>query len=270
MTSSTEWAGDASGEPRRSFGEWAVEHGEIVYALARRDIETRFSQNAFGYSWTYIAPLLWIAGTYAFFYFLGRNSPVYTDLLTFIISGLIPFVAFRYTVNAMGRVNGAARTLLIFPTVSREHIAVAGALVEYANIFVLAAVIMAANYFVFGNWELESAPVWVGGLTLAWLLGAGYGYFFSVLSRTDATVFQFGVILLRPSYFISGVFFTPNELRGDILALFSWNPLLHAIEISRDGMLFHYQSRVDDPMYVVVCIVVLFAAGLVIRALRPT
>jgi capsular polysaccharide transport system permease protein len=134
--------------------------------------------------------------------------------------------------------------------------------------FVLAAIIMGINYLAFGNFELDDFPMWVEGLTLAWMLGAAYGYFFSVISRDDPTIFQFGVILLRPSYFLSGVFFIPSELRGDVLAVFSWNPLLHAVEIARDGMLFHYKSYIDDPSYVIVCFAVMMALALAARVWR--
>lgn len=261
-----DWGIGGGAVPRRTVGEWIVEHGEIVVALAWRDVKTRFSQNFFGYSWTFVAPLLWIAGTFAVFYFLGRSSPVYTDTVTFIVSGLIPFAGFRYTVNVMGRVNNTVRGLLIFPSVTYEHAAVAGALVEFVNILILALVIMAINYFAIGNWELSNFPMWLTGVALAWGLGAGYGYFFSVFSRADPTIYHFGILLLRPSYFLSGVFFTPNELRGDVLAVLSWNPLLHAVEIARDGMLFHYESRVDDPLYVIACIAALFGAAFVARA----
>lgn len=264
-----ELAAGAGKQDRRTFGEGFVEHLEIVMALMKRDVKTRFSQNLFGYSWTFMAPLLWIAGTFLFFSFVGRGSPVYTDLITFILSGLLPFAAFRYVINAMGRINSTVRGLLIFPGVTREHAAIAAALVEYANMFVLAAVMFAINYVALGNFEMDNFPLWVAGLTLAWGLGASYGYFFSVLSRGNPTIFHFGIILLRPSYFLSGVFFTPNELRGDILAVFGWNPLLHAVEIARDGMLFHYQSRITDPIYVVVCIVVMLCAALAVRAWKP-
>jgi capsular polysaccharide transport system permease protein len=253
---------------RRTSGEWLVEHGEIVLALARRELKTRFSQNSFGYSWTFIAPVVWIAATYGMFYFLGRKSPVYTDLVTFIISGLIPYASFRYVINSMGRVVAGVRSLQIFPTIAREHAVVAAALVEFANMLLLAAAIMLVNYAAFGNFELDNFPMWLEGVALAWLLGAAYAYFFVVLSRNDPTLFQVGVMLLRPTYFISGVFFVPNELRGDVLAVFAWNPLLHAIEIARDGMLFHYTSHVANPGYVVACIVVMFAAALAVRAWR--
>jgi capsular polysaccharide transport system permease protein len=253
---------------RRTFGEWAVEHGEIIGALIRRELKSRFSHNFFGYSWTFAAPAVWIAVTYAMFYFVGRKSPVYTDVITFILSGLIPYVSFRYVINSMGRVAAAARPLLIFPTITLEHAAIAGALVEFGNMLVLAAVMMAVNYVAFGNFELDNFPMWIEGVALAWLLGAAYGYFFVVISRNDPTLFQLGVVILRPSYFISAVFFVPNELRGDILSVFTWNPLMHAIEIARDGMLFHYTSHVADPGYVVACIVGMFAAALAVRVWR--
>jgi capsular polysaccharide transport system permease protein len=194
---------------------------------------------------------------------------VYTDTITFIISGLIPFASFRYVINAIGRVNNIVQGLVIYPSVTREHAAIAAALVEYCNIFVLVAIITAINYLAFGNGEMDRPLMWLTGVTLAWALGASYGYFFSVLSRREPTIFQFGILLLRPSYFLSGVFFVPNELRGDVLKVFSWNPLLHAIEIARDGMLFHYQSRVADGGYVVLCIGIILGAALAIRAWRP-
>ena len=257
-----------AGGPRRSLSEWAIEQSEIVLALARRDFKTRFDQNFFGYSWTFIAPLVWVAATYGMFYFMGRQSPVYTDLITFIISGLIPYASFRYVINSMGRMAGVTRPLLIFPTLAREHAVIAGALVEFGNMLFLAAAIMAANYLAFGNFELDNFPMWFAGMALAWLLGAAYAYFFVVLSRDNPTLFQLGIVILRPTYFISGVFFIPNELRGDVLRIFSWNPLLHAIEISRDGMLFHYTSHVADPGYVLLCIAVMFGSAVAIRIWR--
>jgi capsular polysaccharide transport system permease protein len=262
------WAATGEGQPRRSLGEWLIEHGEIVLALISRDLKTRFSHNLFGYSWSFVAPILWIGGTYSFFYFLGRTSPVFTDIVTFIISGLIPYVAFRYTANAMGKVNGGVRSLVIYPTVTPEHAAVAMAIIEYVNVYIVAAIIMAINYVVFGNIELDDLPLWAGGITLAWLLGAAYGYLFSVLSRRDVTIFQLGIILLRPSYFFSAVFFIPNEIRGPVLDVLGWNPLMHAVDISRDGMLFHYQSHISDALYVVVSIVLLFGAAIAARPWR--
>lgn len=255
-------------DARRSAADRLFAHLQIIYALGVREVQSRFGHNAFGYSWAYVTPLLWLAGTYFAFTLFGRSSPVYTDTITFIISGLVPYVAFRMTVTALTRVNNTMRGLVIFPSVTLEHGAATVALIEFINIFIVFAIVAALNYLVFGNGELEDPVHFVFGMSLAWGLGASYGYLVSVLGRFDRTFQEVGVILLRPTFFLSAVFFTANELPDRLLSVLIYNPVLHAVEITRDGMLFHYQSRVDSPIYVVGWIAGLMAAALLIRLLR--
>jgi ABC-type polysaccharide/polyol phosphate export permease len=243
-------------------------HACIVGALARREIQSRFGHNALGYAWTYVVPLLWIGGTYFFFTFMGRKSPVYTDLITFIISGLIPFLAFRLVIGSLGRVNGSARGLLIFPNVTRDHAAIAMALVEFVNTFVVFGVVALLNLLLFGNGELDNALKFATGVALAWGLGTGYGYLFSTLGLIDVTFQHVSGPLLRPAIFLSGIFFVANELPENVLAIFALNPILHAVEFARDGMLFHYESRIADPFYVLFWIAGMFAAALIVRLVR--
>jgi ABC-type polysaccharide/polyol phosphate export permease len=253
---------------REPLAERLLDQGEVVLALARREIQSRFSQNILGYAWTFVTPLVWIAATYFAFYFFGRRSPVYTDIITFIISGLIPYAAFRYVINAIGRVPGSTRGLLIFPSVTVEHGVASMALIELVNIFIVFALVMTVNYAAFGNFELDQPLQFVLGVSLAWGLGVSYAYLFLVLGAFNPTFAAIGPVLLRPTFFISGVFFTANELPQRVLTLFALNPLLHATEIARDGMLFHYQSRVADPLYVIVWIAAMFGVALLVRSFQ--
>lgn len=258
----------APGGASRSLADRLVDHAHVVAALAEREIKSRFGQNALGYAWTYVLPLLWIAVTYFTFKFFGRRTPVYTDTVTFIISGLIPYFGFRYVTASLPRVNGIVRGLLVFPTVTREHGVVAMALIDLVNIFIIYTVIAAANYMLFGKWELDDPLHFAAGVALAWSLGAGYGYLFVRLALVQPT-FQFiSQPILRPLIFLSGIFFTANELPDHVLAIMAWNPILHAVEFARDGLLFHYQSRVASPLYVLVWTFGLIAAALVVRAIR--
>lgn len=255
--------------PERSFGDRLLGHAYIIVALMRREIGSRFGQNVVGYAWTYVAPLIWISSAYFIFSFMGRRAPVYTDVVTFIISGLIPYMTFRLVIGSMGRVNGSVRALVIYPTVTREHAAIAMALVELGNAFLVFAVVAALNYLVFGNWELDNPLQFFAGVILAWGLGAAYGYLFSALAVINVT-FQFiSGPLLRPAIFLSGIFFVANELPQPLLVAFQYNPLLHAVEFARDGMLFHYQSRIADPLYVLTWIAGLLAAAIIVRIVRP-
>ncbi len=244
-----------------SLAERIRVESQLVVALAGRDFRSRFGENGFGYAMSFLAPLAWIAATWLAFYMFGRTPPVYTDTITFIISGLIPYALFRYVVTAIGKTRSVARGLLIFPTVAEEHVAAAAALVEIANGLILFALVFTANYLLFGRAELAD-PLWfLWGLGLCWGLGASYAYLFAVLARISDRFQQVGQILLRPSFFLSAIFFTANELPDRLLDILGWNPLLHAVEIARDGMLFHYQSRVASSGYVLLCIAALALAG---------
>lgn len=253
---------------RRPLTDRLYDHGQIILALARREVQSRFGQNALGYAWTYVAPLVWIGATYFAFVFLGRTSPVYTDLITFIISGLIPYLGFRLTVSGVGRANSFIRGLLILPAVSHAHAVIALALIELANIFIIFAIVALLNLILFGNGELANPLLFAWGITLAWGLGVAYAYLFSLLTRINPTFHPTAQILLRPTFFISAVFFTANELPQDILAILALNPLLHAVEIARDGMLFHYESRIASSAFVLACIAGLFAVALAVRFVR--
>lgn len=241
---------------------------DIVHALVRREVGSRFSGNPIGYAWTYVTPLAWIAATYLCFLLFGRIPPVYTDTITFIISGLIPYAAFRYVVGAIGRTNSLVRGLLIYPSVRHEHSIAAAALTELANSAVIVMFVYLCNRIIFGNGELDDPLLFTFGMLLAWALGASYAYLFAALSSHNPSFNQVGQVILRPTFFLSGVFFTANELPATFYAVLGWNPLLHAVDIARDGMLLHYEARVTSSLYVLAWVAAMMAAGLTVSRRR--
>lgn len=234
----------------------------------QRDIRMRFGEDRFAYLAAFIAPLVWVVATYMAFWLFNRTSPVYSDVVTFIISGLFPYATFRFTVTAIGRSRSIARDLLVYPTVRRWHAVSATAAVELVNSLAFVALVMLGNYLIFGNGQMAQPGEFLGGLLLAWALGISYGYLFVNLMLIKQTWWAVGQAILRPSFFISAVFFTANELPERIYNLLGWNPLLHVVEVAREGMLVHYQSRVVSPDYVLVWITGLSLAGFVIGRMR--
>jgi ABC-type polysaccharide/polyol phosphate export permease len=261
--------GTAIGPARTaSPAEWLRVQLQIVAALVRRDVQARFGESWLAYTGSFAAPIAWIAATWLAFYLLGRTSPVYTDMLSFIMSGLIPYALFRYVVTAIGRTRTSARGLLLFPTVAEDHDMAAKALVELANGFILFLLVASANLAIFGKGELADPLAFGWGMILCWGLGSAYAYFFAMLSRLHGRAYIFGQLLLRPTFFLSAVFFTANELPEHVLDWLSWNPLLHAVEVARDGMLFNYQSRIASDSYVLLWIAGLGIAGAMLGMLR--
>lgn len=260
--------GEAAGVHRIDPAERILLHADIVVALMRRDLQSRFGHNALGYSWVFVAPLAWFGALYFAFEMLNRTSPVYTDLTTFILSGLIPYAAFRYVVSSIMRAARQVRGLMIFPNITREHAIVAAAILEWINILIVYAVIAFGNYVLSGNFELANALQFAAGVGLAWALGASYAYMFDVLTRISQTFYDLPMIVLRPAIFVSAIFFVANEVPDSILQVIRWNPILHAVEYARDGLLFHYDSRVASPAYVLLWVAIFIAAGFLIDRLR--
>lgn len=262
-------SGIAIGPTREaSIADRFLSHGRIVAALAKRDVQSRFGESWMSYAWSFLAPFAWIGATWLAFYLLGRSSPVYADLVTFIISGLIPYALFRYVVTAVGRTQTTIRGLRLYPPIVDEHAVAASAMVELVNGLILLASAMAVNWLAFGNGEMTDPLAFFWGLSLAWALGLSYGYLFSSLARFNPRFNQLGQAILRPTFFLSAVFFTANELPEHVLDWLGWNPLLHAIEIARDGMLFSYQSRVASVAYVLIWVAALGIGGVMISVAR--
>jgi len=64
-------------------------------------------------------------------------------------------------------------------------------------------------------------------------------------------------------FFISGIFFAATMIPQQYWYLFSWNPLFHAIELSRDAFFISYATPVGDWVYLSTCALVSLAFGLI-------
>jgi len=260
--------GEAAGRRDAEASDRILLHADIVVALMRRDLQSRFGHNVLGYAWTFVAPLAWFAAIYFAFWLLGRTSPVYTDFVTFVLSGLTPYIAFRYVISSITRSTRHARGVIIFPSVTREHAIVGAAILEWISIVIVYAVVALANYLAYGEFEMANGLHFLVGVGLAWALGVSCAYMFDALARVNETFYDLPNVLLRPTVFLSAVFFVANELPNSVLDVLKWNPLLHAVEYARDGLLFHYDSRVASVSYVLLWIAGFALAGFIIGRWR--
>lgn len=229
--------------------------------LTVREIRTRYTGDWLGYAWTYITPLAWIGVIYATYYYTGRTPSIDTDLFSFVIAGMLPYKVFRYTIAAMIRARPSTRQLRAMTGTKLEPIFLAIALVEFYNALLIYFVLFAFNWIVSGKAELADPLFALLGFALAWGIGAAAGYLIVVLSFWSAAVPRLVPTVLRPVFFLSGVFFTANELPTPIADILQYNPLLDVIEIFRMGIFHNYTSRYLDITTPVVFIAVCLLLG---------
>jgi capsular polysaccharide transport system permease protein len=78
-----------------------------------------------------------------------------------------------------------------------------------------------------------------------------------------------GPLLTRPLFWVSGVFFSVESLPTSAREVLAYNPLLHVIDLIRDGVFPGYEARHVNAWYPVAWVLVLAFLGLTLeRAAR--
>ncbi|STX28039.1 Capsule polysaccharide export inner-membrane protein ctrC [Legionella beliardensis] len=216
---------------------------EIINTLIIKDIKSRFSGDTLAYIWAFINPLAWIGALIIFFSILGKQVPIYTDIISFLIPGMLSYILFRYTINSIMRTKKTSRSLLHIPSITPITVIAAAALIELLNGIIVFLILITLNFFLFDKIECHDPLVMIYGYLCAWGTGIAVGSFAAELSSLYPMVEKILPIILRPVFWISGVFYTANELPEWIAEIGSINPLFQSIEIIRDGTFLSYHSR---------------------------
>jgi capsular polysaccharide transport system permease protein len=205
----------------------------VIRLLMIRETRIRYARGRVGYAWAFLLPLAWIGGLIAFFGWLGHRPMAGVPVAWFVASGMLPYVIFRQTISGMTRGLSAGRGLIGFSGIRLADVLFALALLELLNAIVLSALALCLLAVFVGQVTLADTAGSALALVLAWGLGAGFGRFAAMAALVSDFAARILPIALRPMFWISGIFFAAADLPGSLLALLSWNPLLHVTELAR-------------------------------------
>lgn len=245
-----------------SFTKGSAIQRRVVHAVMLREVRTRFGRNQLGYLWAFAEPLFWVLTFSGIHIAMGSMPPDGMDMIPFFATGIITFILFRSTVtHCMASIVGN-RSLLFYPQVRPLDIALGRAFLEAATLVTVFVGLLAGNALLQGELQIDSPFRVLAGLTLAWLLGVGLGMFLMGLGLFFPATERLVPILLRPLFLISGLFFTANDLPTEVRELLLYNPVMHTIELVRDGWFREYQAHYLDVPYLLAWILVLGYLGL--------
>lgn len=229
---------------------------ERISALIHRESKTRFSGGSLGHLWAFITPIFWISLVTFTFELIGRQSPIFVDPMLFVATGYLPYAMMRQTITSQSRTLIANRYLKYITPTSISEISLASALLELFNSFFTSVIIFGGILFLFGAPAPFDLTKVILGMFLAWGVGASFGTLVGVIGSASDTFARVVPIVLRPLFWISGVFYTSNEIPTGMVDLLSYNPLFHAIEITREGFFFDYYAKISDYLYPLMCILI--------------
>lgn len=212
---------------------------DVIFALFVREIRTRFNDK-FGISWSIIEPVAFI---FILAFIRGRISGADTHSIpTFIFMavGLLYIQSFISIVNSSATAVKKNKPLYAFRQVQPISPIVASSLfLIIINIFVMFGVAGIATLLNI-NVQLASPLLFVLCFTLLMLLGIFIGLLFAVFEMFVQEISKIRSMFTRPLFFISGVFFALQDFPKEYWHYLDWNPILHAIELSRYAMFNSY------------------------------
>jgi capsular polysaccharide transport system permease protein len=238
---------------------------QILNALILRETRTRFGRHRLGYVWALLEPLLFIAMFSGIYLLLDRTSLAGLPLVPFLATGFLPFLAFNnIKTQSMNAINGN-KGLLFYPDVRPLDLVLARVVLELATYLTVFAIIMGAVGFFDERFQVDSLLLMLVGFGLTAGLGMGLGLVLCGLSTFSLTVERLAPAMMRPLFWVSALFFSTTELPTDAQKLVLLNPLLHAVELTRDGWFPGYHVPQVNIFYPAAWMLVLLYFGLTLE-----
>ncbi len=252
-----------------TLSEALVWQGRVVSALILREMLTRYGRSGLGYLWALLEPLMMVGVFYAAFLALGRQSHAGMELIPFLSTGIVTFMAIRGTVRSLANAIESNRGLLTYPHVSPLDTLIARAILETVTFVVVFSIIVGGAYL------LDQAPIPhdLFGVLIAVFAAMALAFSWGGLEWALTMIWPAFEKLTRPLWrlmlWTSCVFYTLNDMPSTARVFLEYNPIVHAIELLRSAFFIGYATPINSYTYLIVWIMsVLFLALLLERSLR--
>lgn len=238
---------------------------QVIYALVLREVRTRFGAHRLGYIWALLEPMMWI-GTFGLLYtVMGRPLPYHLSVVAFLGASFVPYGLFRELTSRSVSAISANRGMLFYAQVRPLDLVIARAVLEFCTQAAVFLLIMGGLGLYEWKLELANPLLILVGFLLAGGFGLGLGLTLCGLSTYTRSVERLQQPLMRPLFWISGLFYAPSMLPEPAQALLLLNPLVHILEIVRMGCFEHYGAAPVTIAYPLAWIVVLLFVGLMLE-----
>ena len=241
---------------------WQIQKA-VWAALYRRELKTRFGVYKLGYIWAIFEPVSHIVILTFIFSFLSREGYQGLPFAVFFASGIIPFFVFQKIIMATTSAIDPNRGLFTYRQVKPIDTVLVRSFIEFiTTIAALIFLIWLGEWFF--NYEvLPSRPLEVCYLMILLFLGStGTGLICAVIGARWEEAAKLIPQILRPMYFISGIFISVQSLPEALHNYLLWNPILHGIEQIRAAFFAGYNPGNTSSLYVLLWASASFIAGL--------
>ncbi len=234
-------------------GPWQI-WKDVIFALFAREIKTGFNDK-FGISWAILNPLLFI---FMLSFIRGRMDGGLTHTMptfVFMAYGMLLIQSFLDGLNKAGSAIKKAKPLFAFRQVQPISAVIASAMFSLmVKTFVIIGIYV-AMYFLKMEIRIDEPLDMIWNLVAITVFANSLGLIAAISESFIPELSKVRGLLTRPLFFISGVFFSLQDIPREYWWLFNWNPILNCIELTRQSAYHTYGAEGVSNFYVFACVI---------------
>jgi capsular polysaccharide transport system permease protein len=235
--------------------------GDVIFALFIREIRTGFSDKL-GISWAIVQPVVFI---FILSYFRGRLDGGDTHgipTFVFMAFGMVLIQSFLQTFTAASGAIKKNQALFAFRQVQPISTVISTGLFQlFIKIFVAIGIVL-LMYLLNMEFQVASILGVIIYFLVLWAFAVSMGLIFGLFALFVPEISKIQLLMTRPLFFISGVFFSLQDVPKEYWWLLNWNPILHAIELSRHAAYPYYGDAGVSQSFLYITVLTTFFCAL--------
>ncbi|MEI6894563.1 MAG: ABC transporter permease [Colwellia sp.] len=207
--------------------------GDVIFAIFLREIKSQ-STDKIGLAWSVISPLIMIAGMTAMRTFMSGGGDAHgMPIPVFMVIGMLMVQSFLTVFSKCSSAIKKNKPLYAFRQVQPISSVLAIAIFELLTKIGVIIVIAIIAFVI----KLEFSMVYpievIINFFQVWLIAISFGLMFGLAACYVPEIKKVEQLLTRPLFFLSGIFFSLQDIPREYWHYLDWNPLLHAVELTR-------------------------------------
>jgi capsular polysaccharide transport system permease protein len=242
---------------------WEIQR-TVLFSLFVRELWARFGRLRLGYLWAILEPLAMVAAFSGIKILFGSKPIEGVPYPLFFTAGIVGYLLFQHiSLLALSAVE-SNMGLFNYRHIKPADAVLSRAMVETGIYLGTSLVIYPALVALGFHFAWNDTLLFLGALGGLVVFSLGIGFMFCVLGPLWQESKKVVPVLIRPLFFLSGVFFSAASLPEGLKQWALYNPLLHALELMRRGMFREYESMEGSLLYLWVCALLSLYLGLAV------
>ncbi len=221
-----------------------------VAALILREMSTTYGRSPGGYLWAVLEPVAAIALLSFAFSMVFQAPSLGISFPLFYATGYLPYMMFHDVSSKTAQAIRFSKPLLNFNAVNLIDVLLARFALNFLTHLVVGALVIASMLVLFETRAAPDMVIVLTALTMAGVLALGVGVLNAFLFLVFPAWERVWLIVTRPLFIISGVFFLFEDVPADVRGSLWFNPLFHVTGEMRRAFYATYDASYVSPVYV--------------------